>query len=92
MNFDDLNKPPPVPPCACCGAGSECEVWGFRLCYPCHGVWMGDDRFSSGVINKHLGTPDTVEQFTKEAHAKYVTEATKRTRAWIAERKTRAAA
>lgn len=89
--FDALNKPKPAPPCACCGNASETEVWGFRVCYPCHGVWMADDRFSTGAINEFLGAPNTVEQFTKEAHAKYCAEAKKRTAAWVAERARRAA-
>lgn len=92
MNFDDLNKPKPAAACVCCGAASECEVWEHRLCFACHGVWMADDRFSTGVINKHLGTPDTVEQFTTEAHAKYCAEAKRRTAAWVAERRTARAA
>lgn len=87
-----LREAPKSTPCACCSAASETEVWGFRVCYPCHSAWMADDRFSNGVINKHLGTPDTVEQFTPEAHARYCAEAKKRTAAWVAERKTSRAA
>lgn len=30
---------PPAPPCKACGAPSECEVWGHRICYPCFGAF-----------------------------------------------------
>ena len=90
--LNDINKPKPAAPCACCNGASETEVWGIRVCYACHSAWMADDRFGSGVINAFLGTPDTVEGFTPEAHTRYCAEAAKRTRAWVAERRTARAA
>lgn len=85
------DAPKPAVPCARCGSASEVEVWGVRICYPCHALWIGDERFSSGVINAALGVPNTVEQFTPEAHARYCAEATKRTKEWAREAKVRAA-
>ncbi len=88
--LDAANKPKSTP-CARCGSASEAEAWGVRICYPCHAAWMADERFNSGTINAALGAPNTVEQFTPEAHARYCAEATKRTQAWAREAKARAA-
>lgn len=30
----------PASPCAKCGAGSECQAWGNRLCYRCMAQWF----------------------------------------------------
>ena len=90
MTFDELSKPKSIP-CARCGSASEAEAWGIRICYRCHAEWMADERFSSGVINAALGVPNTVEQFTTQAHVRYCAEATKRTQAWAREPKARVA-
>lgn len=78
-------------PCAGCGNASETEVWGIRVCYPCHALWISDERFSSGVINAALGISNKPEDFTKANHERYCVEATKRTKAWLLERSKRAA-
>lgn len=90
--LDQLNAPPKAPACACCPRASETEIWGNRVCYRCHSAWVSDERFSSGAINKHLQLSDRPEDFTPANHARYCAEATKRTAAWVAERKTTARA
>jgi len=89
--LNNLNAAPKAP-CACCGAASETSVWADRVCYPCHAAWMADERFSSGVINAAIGSSDAVEQWTPESHARYCAEATRRTKAWVAERRQKARA
>ena len=87
-----IREAPKSTPCACCGSASETAVWGIRVCYRCHAVWIQDERFSSGAINTALGLSDKPEQYTPAGHALYVAEATKRTMAWVLEQsKARAA-
>lgn len=85
MTFDAMNKPPAAPPCARCKKPSDCEVWGFRICYACHSVWIHDERFSSGTINAALGISNEPEAFTPHNHGRYCLEATNRTKAWLTE-------
>ena len=83
--FETVNEKPKSIPCAKCRKPSECEVWGFRVCYECHGRWIHDDRFSSGVINAALNISNEPEAFTPANHGRYCLEATKRTAAWLKE-------
>lgn len=91
MSPNPLRAAPAASSCAACGNASECEVWGHRVCYQCHSVWLADDRFSSGVINAALGISDKPEDFTKANHERYCAESKKRTAAWVLERTKRAA-
>lgn len=89
--LNNINKPKPIA-CAVCNATSAGQAWGIEICSACYGAWMDDDRFSSGVINKFLNISDRIEDFTETNHQRYCAEATRRTKAWVAERKTARAA
>lgn len=81
-----------LPKCAACGALASWDVWELPICVACHGEWIRDERFSAGTINAALGLGNTPEEFTEAGHQRYCAEATKRTRAWVAERRTARAA
>lgn len=83
---------PRVPKCAGCNSPSNCVVWEQPMCLDCHAAWMRCDDFSSGTINAALGISDKPEDFTEANHKRYCAEATKRTKAWLAERRTARAA
>lgn len=83
---------PKTPQCSGCNSPSSCTVWEQPLCFPCQAAWYRDDRFSSGTINAALGISDKPEDFTEANHKRYCAEATKRTKAWLAERRTARAA
>jgi hypothetical protein len=78
-----IRETPKALPCARCRKPSDCEVWGFRICYACHAVWIHDDRFSNGPINALLGISNEPEAFTEKNHGRYCAEATKRTAEWV---------
>lgn len=81
-----------APTCAGCNSPANCTVWEFPLCFECQTAWHRDDSFSSGAINRALGISDKPEDYTPANHARYCAEATKRTKTWLASRKTARAA
>lgn len=81
-----------VAKCAGCNSPAQWEVWGCPLCIECHTLWLRDERFSVGAINGALGLSNSPEEFTEAGHRRYVAEATRRTKAWLAERRTARAA
>jgi hypothetical protein len=87
----NVNKPAAIT-CAGCKSPSNCTIWEQPACFECHAHWIRDERFSVGAINDALGLSSDPESFTEAGHKAYVAEATKRTRAWLAERKTARAA
>lgn len=80
-----------VQKCAGCNSPSNCTVWEQPLCLSCQTAWYRDERFSCGPINAALGISDKPEDYTEANHKRYCAEATKRTKAWLAERNRRAA-
>lgn len=84
-------KAEPVVSCAVCGKPALWMVWEADLCATCHAAWFSDPRFEAGRIYAALGLNDPQDQLGDEAHRAYCAEATKRTRAWVAARKARAA-
>lgn len=83
---------PTAPTCAGCRSPANCTVWEMPMCFECQTAWHRDERFSSGAINAALGISDRPEDFSEANHRRYVAEATKRTKAWLGERKTARAA
>lgn len=80
------------PVCAGCGSPAQWEVWEQPLCSECHALWIRDDRFSAGAVNAALGISNDPKDFTEANHARYCAEATRRTKAWLVERRTARAA
>lgn len=75
----------PLAACSRCSTPAPFEAWGHPLCEGCWGAWLRDEQFTSGAINRHLGQSNAPEEFTREGHARYCAEATKRTAAWVRE-------
>lgn len=86
MSFE---KARPKQSCARCPSMDMAgAVWGVSLCRACHAEWHADARFDAAPVYAAAGVDFRA---ASEDLSAVTAEWTRRTRAWVAERKTRAA-